>query len=153
MPQESKPSPRRGFQKGLRFGRLLRGLAGLSGPRQAGPALPEVREACVGLREMAFHSRQPPSTRAQKQPALHPSFLVGGTPGRAIGTSLVQGAALGQCRGDRPCSGSLGTGNLLTSTELRGKRPVGRNAEADPRAGLSGTVGCARGVGSLSSEE
>lgn len=37
-----------GFQKGLRFGHLLRGLAGISGPRRAGPALSDLREACRG---------------------------------------------------------------------------------------------------------
>lgn len=66
----------------------------------------------MGLREMAFHSQQPPSSRAQKRPALCPSFLVGETPGRAIdmAPASCRGKVLGQWWGDRHCSSSLDTG-------------------------------------------
>lgn len=81
----------------------------------------------MGLREMAFHSRQPPSTRAQKQPALRPSFLVGETPGRAIGTSLMQGDGAGSVVGRQALQQLAGQGATSLpppSSEARGQSDI-----------------------------
>ena len=82
--------------------------------------------------------------------ALHPTFLIGETPGRAADTASA--SRRGKAWETGTAAARQTQGNLI-STEFGGKRSTGHDAEADCRAGLSGRVGCARGVGSPNRKE